>query len=96
MAVALKYVLYFKVQLKVRAEVQLHSYSYENVLQKTYFKNVLKDGFIDPQKVSLQICHLIQIRTQKHKSTKKIGVKAYARLNAPKMYSESSVPRACC
>ena len=59
MAVALKYVLYFKVQLKLRAEVQLHSYSYENVLQKTYFKNVLKDGFIDPQ--SYQLTYLFNI-----------------------------------
>ena len=45
MAVALKYVLYFKVQLKVRVRLGEDIKMY---LQQTYFKNVLKDGFIDP------------------------------------------------
>ena len=30
----------------------------KNVFQKTYFRNVLKDGFIDPQTSALNACQL--------------------------------------
>ena len=48
-----KYVLYFKVcavlqSTALKAKKALKAM--KNVLQKTYFKNVLKDGFIDPHK----------------------------------------------